>query len=147
MQIYDKIISDIKDAMLSKNTTKRDCLRSVVSEIKNQTVNAGNQLTDEICLKVLHKSAKQRKDSIANFRSGNREDLAAKESEELRYIENYLPKMLDESATRDIIDTILIRDNIKLEKKSIGLVMKQLPKEVDRSIASRILQKMLSENI
>lgn len=142
MNIYDTIVSDIKEAMLSKNTTKRDCLRSVVSEIKNQTVNAGKELTDEICLKVLNKAAKQRKDSIANFRSGNREDLAAKESEELRYIEEYLPKMLDESATRDVIDTILIRDNLKLEKKSIGLVMKQLPKEVDRGMAAKILQTM-----
>ena len=58
MTTYDKIQADIKDAMLDKNNVKRDCLRSIVSEIKNRTVNAGKELSEGICLDVLKKAVK-----------------------------------------------------------------------------------------
>jgi uncharacterized protein YqeY len=141
MSIFEQLSKDIKDAMLTKNTVKRDCLRGIVSEIKNQTVNAGKEITDEICLKVIQKSVKQHSDSIENFKSGNREDLALKEAEELTYIEGYLPKMLDETETKNIIENILT--NVEAVKKNMGLIMKQLPQNVDRKIASQILKDLL----
>jgi len=141
MNTYEKLMADIKSAMIDKNNVKRDCLRSVVSEIKNQTVNAGKDITEDICLKVIQKSVKQHHDSIENFKMGNRGDLALKEMEELNYLECYLPKMLDEDETKAVIDNIL--QNIEAIKKNTGLIMKQLPKEVDRKIASRILNGLL----
>jgi uncharacterized protein YqeY len=141
MSIFEQLSKDIKDAMLTKNTVKRDCFRGIVSEIKNQTVNAGKEITDEICLKVIQKSVKQHSDSIENFKSGNREDLALKEAEELSYIEGYLPKMLDETETKIVIENILI--NIEAVKKNMGLIMKQLPQNIDRKIASQILKDLL----
>ena len=93
---YDKLIKDIKEAMLDHNNVKRDCLRSIVSEIKNQSINAGKELTDVVCINVLKKAVKQHNDSIESFKIGKREDLALKEMEELKYIECYLPKMLSE---------------------------------------------------
>ena len=141
MTVFEKLTNDVKDAMLAKNTVKRDCLRSIVSEIKNQTVNAGKEITDEICLKVIQKSVKQHNDSIESFKSGNREDLALKEAEELSYIEGYLPKMLDETETKLVIENILM--NVEAIKKNMGIIMKQLPKDVDRKIASKILGSLL----
>lgn len=84
-------MNDIKDAMFEKNSVKRDCLRGIVSEIKNQTVNAGKPLTEEICLNVIKKSVKQHIDSIESFKLGKREDLALKEMEELSYIKKFMP--------------------------------------------------------
>ena len=141
MSVFETLTNDIKAAMLAKNTVKRDCLRSIVSEIKNQTINAGKEITDEICLKVIQKSVKQHNDSIDNFKSGNREDLALKEIEELSYIKGYLPKMLDEAETRLIIENILMKT--EATKKNMAIIMKQLPKDVDRKIASRILSSLL----
>ena len=141
MMIYDKILSDIKQAMIDKDNVKRDCLRSIVSEIKNQTVNAGKELTEDIVLKVIQKSAKQHNDSISQFKAGNRLDLVEKEENELKVIESYLPKMLSAEETHAIVDNIL--NNIEAIKKNMGLIMKQLPKEVDRKIASAYLNKVL----
>ena len=138
---YEKIQKDIKDAMFDKNIVKRDCLRSLVSDIKNQTLNAGKELTEEIVLKCVQKSVKQHNDSIEQFKSAKRDDLALKEMEEKNYLEAYLPKMLDESETRKVIDNIL--QNIEPSKKNMGLIMKQFPKEVDRGMASRILKDIL----
>ena len=140
--IFEKLTNDIKGAMIEKNNVKRDCLRCIVSEIKNQTVNAGKEITDDVCIKVIQKSAKQHNDSIDNFKSGNREDLAQKEIEELKYISEYLPKLMSESETVDVINTLL--KTIEPVKKNMGVIMKQLPKEVDRKLASQILNKILN---
>jgi uncharacterized protein YqeY len=141
MTTYEKIQSEIKNAMLNKDNVKRDCLRSIVSEIKNQTVNAGKEITEDIVLKVIQKSVKQHKDSIESFKAGGREDLAEKEFEELKHIEVYLPKMLSEDETKTIIENIL--QNVEATKKNMGLIMKQLPSEVDKKIASKILNSIL----
>jgi uncharacterized protein YqeY len=141
MTTYEKIQSEIKNAMRDYNNVKRDCLRSLVSDIKNQTVNAGKEITEDIVLKCIQKSVKQHKDSIESFKAGGREDLALKEAEELSYIEGYLPKMLDEAETKAVIENILM--SVEATKKNMGLIMKQLPKDVDRKIASKILSSLL----
>lgn len=140
--MFKKLQEAVKAAMKSGNTLERDCLRSIISEIKNQTVNAGKELTDDICLKVIQKSAKTHNDSIAQFRSAGRDDLAEREEAELRILEAYLPKMLSEEETKAILENILM--SIEAMKKNMGLIMKQLPKEVDRKVASRLLNGMLS---
>lgn len=141
MTIYETLTNDIKEAMISKNAIKRDCLRSVVSEIKNQTINAGKELTEDICLKVIQKSVKQHYDSIDQFKAGNRDDLVQKETEELSYLKKYLPDVLDESQTKVIIENLL--QTIEPIKKNMGVIMKQLPKNVDKKIASGILNVIL----
>lgn len=143
MSIYDKLQSEIKQAMLDKNVIKRDCLRSVVSEIKNQTINAGKEITEDIVLKCIQKSVKQHNDSIDSFIKGNREDLAEKEREELTYLTIYLPKMLSENETYELINDIISKNNIICEKKNMGMIMKLLPTTVDKKIASKIITTFL----
>lgn len=139
--IYDKIQADIKEAMLSKNNVKRDCLRSLASEIKNQSVNAGKELTDVVVYKCLAKAVKMHYDSINQFAANGREDLAAKEREELSYLDAYLPKMLSEDEVKAAVDNIL--KTVEPVKKNFGLVMKQLPDNADKRLASKYLGTLL----
>ena len=139
--LYEKIQADIKNAMLDKNTVKRDCLRSLISEIKNQTINAGKEITEDIVLKCVQKSVKQHNDSIEQFKTAKRDDLAVKEMEEKNYLEVYLPKKLNENETFDVIATIL--QTIAPFKKNMGAIMRLLPKEVDRGLASKLLKGIL----
>lgn len=139
--LYEKIQADIKAAMIDKNTVKRDCLRALLSEIKNQTINAGKEITEDIVLKCIQKSVKQHNDSIEQFKTANRDDLAIKEMEEKNYLEVYLPKMLNENETFDAIATIL--QTIAPAKKNMGTIMRLLPKEVDRGLASKLLKGIL----
>ena len=139
--LYEKIQADIKNAMIDKNTVKRDCLRSLVSEIKNQTINSGKEITEDIVLRCIQKSVKQHNDSIEQFTRANRDDLAFKEIEEKKYLEVYLPRTLDENETFDVIATIL--QTIEPFKKNMGTIMRLLPKEVDRGLASKLLKEIL----
>ena len=139
--LYEKIQADIKYAMIDKNTVKRDCLRSLISEIKNQTINAGKEITEDIVLRCIQKSVKQHNDSIEQFKTANRDDLVLKEIEEKKYLEVYLPRTLDENETFDVIATIL--QTIEPFKKNMGTIMRLLPKEVDRGLASKLLKEIL----
>ena len=141
MSKFEEIQTEVKEAMLNKNTIARDCLRSLVSDIKNQTVNAGKELTDEIVLKCVQKAVKQHDDSIEQFKAAGRTDLLEKELKEKEVLAKYLPKMLDEAATEVVINQVL--QNVEAVKKNFGLIMKQLPKDVDKKIASKILGQKL----
>lgn len=145
LTIFNKINEDIKTAMKDGNTIKRNCLRAVISEIKNQTVNAGKPITDDVCMNVLKKSAKQHNDSIENFRLGNRLDLIEQEQIELDYINAYLPRMYSESETFALISDIMNEMDFTDEKKNMGQIMKILKsnKSVDGKVAAKCLNQIL----
>ena len=145
---YDDIQNAIKDAMINKDTLKRDCLRMIVSDIKNLTINANppKEITDEICVKVLQKSVKTHEDSISQFRLNGREESAIKEQTELDIIRGFLPKMLSEEETREIVIDTMVGFKISPTKKNMGAIMKNLPivEGLDKKLVSKILQGMLT---
>lgn len=143
--IYDDIQSEIKAAMLAHDNIKRDCLRSIVSEVKNQTVNAGKPLTEDIVMKVLQKSVKTHNDSIQQFESAGRVDLAEKEKLELEHISKWLPKMLSEDETIEVLKKLIADNNITRGKQNFGMVMKLIKdrQDIDKKTASKLLQQIL----
>lgn len=147
-EMMDRLQADVKAAMLAKDNVKRDTLRGVVSEVKNMTVNAGKLVTDEACMKALKKAAKQREDSIASFKAGGREDLAAKETAELEVVKSYLPKAMSEDETRKLVAELAAKacEDAKCGmdglKKLKGVLMKQMPPEVDKRLAAKLLDEL-----
>lgn len=143
--IYDDIQLEIKAAMLAHDNIKRDCLRSIVSEVKNQTVNAGKPLTEDIVMKVLQKSVKTHNDSIQQFEFAGRVDLADKEKLELEYIGRWLPKMLSEDETIEVLKKLIADNDIAPGKQNFGKVMKLIKdrQDIDKKTASKLLHQML----
>lgn len=137
IKIYQQILDDIKDAMKAHDNAKRDCLRSVVSEIKNQTVNAGKDITEQICISVLKKAAKQRNDSIASFKAGGRTDLIQKEEAELKFIEAYLPKMKSDLEVQTIVLDVINKNKIEETKQNMGKIMKLISALPDANLIDR----------
>ena len=151
-ELYSKIENAMKDAMKAHDNVKRDCLRFVISEIKNQTINAGKEINDEACLKVLQKSAKTHNDSIAQFSNASRTDLLEKEKAELDIINSFLPKMMDDNAIEHIVKSIVQQLSEQfgrsMTKKDMGIVMKTITTSKDAAsinmkIASKIAVSLL----
>jgi uncharacterized protein YqeY len=98
MSIHQKIKSEIKEAMLAKNTEKLEVVRGLTAAFTNELVAKAkkpqDELTDEEALAVIRRAVKQRKDSIEQFKAGGRNDLAEKEGKELKILEIYLPQMM-----------------------------------------------------
>jgi hypothetical protein len=115
--LQEQIKSNIKEAMMAKDTLRLDTFRGVLAAFTNELVAKGKKpnevLSDEEALAVITRLSKQRKDSIEQFRKGNREDLVAKEQAELSILETFLPKMME----RDEVEKIA-----KAKKEELGII-------------------------
>ncbi len=104
--IHEQIKGGIKEAMIAKDTLKLAAFRAMSAAFTNELVAKNKKpqdmLTDEEALAVINKLAKQRKDSIDQFKKGGREDLVEAEQDELAILETYLPKMMEKSEVEKI---------------------------------------------
>lgn len=142
-ETYNKIQTDVKNAMKSGDNICRDTLRALISEIKNQTVNAGKEITEDIVIKCVQKSVKQHNDSIEQFKNANRTDLCERETNERDILVSYLPKMASTEEIQKLIEELT--KTIEPIKKNMGLFMKNLNSPtIDKKIASMYLNKILN---
>jgi len=115
--LHEEIKNKIKEAMMAKDIIALDTYRGMVSAFTNELVAKGKKpnemLSDEEALAVIGKLSKQRKDSIEQFKKGNREDLIKKEEAELAILEKYLPKMMEKEEVEKIA---------KIKKEELGIV-------------------------
>jgi len=149
MALKQKIISDLKSAMKEGDTIKRDTLRMLDSMIKNteiEKLKKESGLGDEEILSVISRAIKQRKDSVAQYEAGKREDLAEKEKKEIEILMAYMPKQLGEeeikTAVKEIISEIP-EASAKDMGKIMGLAMGKLKGKADGQMVRKIAEEEL----
>jgi len=126
--LYDNISNDMKEAMKSKDKESLSTLRLLKSAIDLYLVN--NKLdrynaSDEIVIDVVSKQVKTHKESIEEFKKGNREDLVNNLQKEIDLLCKYLPEQLSEEEIRKEIDAVF--DKLKpTSMKDMGNIMKEL---------------------
>jgi uncharacterized protein YqeY len=96
MSLRDQINDDLKAAMRSGETVRRDTIRLLTAALKQREVDERKTLTDGDVLVVIEKMIKQRRDSISQFEQGGRQDLADKEKQELTLLQTYMPQAMGE---------------------------------------------------
>ena len=94
MSLKDRITEDMKTAMRAKDAPRLLTIRGLLAALKQREVDERIVLDDAAVIAIVDKLVKQRKDSITQFRAGQREDLAVKEEAELLVLESYLPQRL-----------------------------------------------------
>ncbi len=92
--LKEKLTEDLKQAMRSGNTVKRSTIRLLMSAIQNAEIAKKAELDDSGILGIIAKEARQRRESIEAFKSGNRQDLVEQEEAELAILEGYLPPQM-----------------------------------------------------
>ena len=97
MSLKAKITEDMKAAMRARETARLSTIRMLLAAIKQREVDERIELTDVDVLSIIDKMIKQRRDSIAQFEAGKREDLAAAERAEVAVLGAYLPKQMSEA--------------------------------------------------
>ena len=144
-QLYKTLMSEIKKAMLSHDTIRKNVLSLIIAECTSLVASKNVEITDDVILSLIKKSSKQHKDSIKQFEEGKRYDLATKECQELEILEEFLPKMMSEEETRKVILDVLSFLGIEtFDKKMTGKVMSQLKnnQNIDKTIAIKILNTL-----
>ena len=117
-----KISSDIKTAMKAGEKTKVGTLRLINAAIQTAEIEAKTTIDDAAVIAVMTKMVKQRRDSISQFTSGGRPDLAAVEQAEIVIIEAYLPSQMDDAAVSAAIASA-VKESGAASAKDMGKVM------------------------
>jgi len=94
--LREKINEDVKSAMRSGDTARRDTIRLLLAALKQREVDERKIMSDTDVLGVIEKMIKQRRDSISQFEQGGRQDLADKEKQELALLQDYMPQAMGE---------------------------------------------------
>ncbi|HEY9177890.1 MAG TPA: GatB/YqeY domain-containing protein [Flavipsychrobacter sp.] len=148
MTLEARIMDEMKTAMKAKNEAELRTLRAIKSAILlEKTSGSGTEMTEADELKMLQKLAKQRRDSLDIFQQQNREDLAAKEREELAIIERFLPQPMTqeelEAALKDIIAQVGASSPADMGKV-MGVASKQLAGKADGKTISETVKRLLA---
>lgn len=95
--LKDQITADMKDAMRAKDALRLGAIRMLLAAVKQKEVDERIEPTDAIVVAIIEKSIKQRKDSIAQFITANRQDLVDQEQAELKVLEIYMPAQMSDA--------------------------------------------------
>ncbi len=149
-RLKEKLTEDIKQAMKAKDKIRLETIRSIKKVILEKEVEVRpkgqTKLTPEQELEVLAQQAKQRRDSIEQYRQGGRDDLADKEAQELAIIETYLPRQLSTEEIEAIIDNI-IESVGATSPKDMGKVMGPAMKELKGKAGGKQVQEIVKAKL
>ena len=107
MTLLSDIKQDLKQAMLDKNDLQRDTIRMFLAEVQRFEIDTKEEADDAKAIQIINKMIKQRNDSISQFKSGGRNDLAEKEEKEVEILSKYKPEQLsEEEVTRKVKEAI-----------------------------------------
>lgn len=148
MEIRDKIMADVKAAMIAKESLKLGALRMLQAAIKNREIELRPEaISNDDVMGVIKKLVKQRKESIEQYQQANRQDLVDKEAEELKVLENYLPAQMSREQIEPIVNEVIAALGAKAVK-DMGPVMKEVIARTagtaDNKIVSEIIKSKLS---
>lgn len=149
MSLEQKVMTDLKTAMLTKDEKSLRSLRAIKAAIINAKTTAGfsGEMKEEDEIKLLQKLIKQRKDSLEIYEKQNREDLAAKEREEIEVIEKFLPKQMSEDELKVIIGKIITDTGASFPAdmgKVMGMANKQLAGKADGKTIASLVKEILA---
>jgi len=147
MSLLKKLQEEMKSAMKSGDKERLATIRMLISEIKKVQIDAQKELSDDEIIKILQKYAKQRKDSIEQYRKAGREDLAEKEERELQIVQEFLPQPLSEEEIEKLVEEAIKETGASSMKdmgKVIKLVIEKAQGRAEGSVVSKIVKAKLS---
>ncbi len=147
--LHEQIKNSIKEAMMAKDAIRLETLRAMLSGFTNELVGKGKKpnemLADQEALEVIARLAKQRRDSIEQFKKGGREDLVKVEEAQLAILETYLPKLMDKSEIQKIAEAkkteLQITDATK-KGLLMSAIMKDLKGKADGALVKEVVDAL-----
>ena len=150
MSLQERLTEDVKTAMKAREAGKSrlSVLRMVKASIRNIEIDRKKELNDEDVLDVLAKEVKMRRDSMDDFRKGNRPDLVAALEEEIAILAEYLPAQLSEEEVRALVDQAVSQAQATTAKdmgKVMAILMPQLKGKADGKLVNTLVRERLNQ--
>jgi uncharacterized protein len=149
MSLEEKVMADLKTAMLAKDEKSLRSLRAIKAAIINIKTSEGfsGEIKEDDEIKMLQKLVKQRKESLEIYEKQNRSDLAEKEKEEIAVIEKFLPKQMNSEELKEVIASIIKQTGASSQAdmgKVMGMANKQLAGKADGKTIAAIVKEILA---
>jgi len=144
--IRERLGEDLKVAMREKAQLRLSTIRMIRSEILYKDKEHGKETDEEDILKVLQSMIKKREEAAEQYTKGRREELATKEREEVRFIQDYLPAQIEDDELRQTVQAAIAETDASSMKemgKVMGLLTKQLSGRAAASRISQVVKEML----
>ena len=145
--IRERLTEDLKAAMRAKAKLRLSTIRMMRSEIQYKDKEHGQETGEEDILKVLLSMVKKGEEAAEQFVKGGREELASKEREEIRIIQEYLPAQMDDEELRKAVQAAIAKtgaSSLKEMGKVMGLLTKQLAGRATGARISQVVKERLS---
>ncbi len=146
MDVKEKLNEDLKAAMKAGDALKTSTVRMLKAAINNAEMAKKVSFTDEEVFRVIAASIKQRRDSIEQYKKGNRPELAAQEEAELVILQSYLPAQMSEEELRALVARVIAETGagaVKDMGKVMGKLMPLLKGRAENSLVSSIVKENL----
>lgn len=145
--LEEKILNDYREAMKKRDTLKSSVLNFLRADLMNVAIaKKKKDLDDNDIVAVIRKQIKERRDSIGQFKLGNRLDLAEKESQELEILKTYLPPELSEDEIKKIIEEAVVATEAQ-GLKDMGRVMKEVAAKVAGRAEGKLVSDLVKERL
>ena len=145
--IKDSIQSDQIKFLKEGNKEDSSTLRFALSFLNKEEKDKKIELNDSEVIKILKSMIKRNKDSYDQFINADRQELANKEKKEMNLLNTYLPELLDEVKTEEIVKKVIDELDVKSIKdmgKAMGLIKNNHGDNIDMSLVSKYIKKLLS---
>lgn len=150
--LRDRLNDALKDAMRAKDPATVSAMRLILAALKDKDIAArtrgdGSPLKDDEILSLLQSMVKQRRESVALYQQGGRDDLVQKEEAEIAVIERFLPQQMDEAAMTAAIKGLIAEAgaaSVKDMGKVMALLKARFAGQMDPAKASGLIKSLLS---
>ena len=142
--LQERIQADLGDAMRAKDEVRKSSLRMLIAALKNAQIEARKELDDAAVLAMVQRQVKQRRESIVEFRKGNREDLVAIEEAEIEVLSAYLPVQVSREEILAAARKIVAETGAS-SPRDMGKVMPVLTKQFGASADGRTISEVVRE--
>lgn len=147
MSLHDRLSEDLKLAMKSRDQLRMDVIRMIKAAVQYKEVELKQDLDDAGMSRIMTTLIKQRREAAEQFEKGNRQDLAAKERQEISIIEGYLPAAVSSDELANIV-ALVIKESGASSLKDMGPVMKAVMvrlagQSVDGKVVSDLVKTAL----
>ena len=142
--LKEKLLEDLKISMRDKNVVRKNTVQMVRAAILQIEKDTGSVVDDEKIIDIIAKEMKKKKDAMADFEKAARQDLIDQTNEEMKVLEEYLPKQLSKEEIKEIVSKV-ISDIGATSMKDMGIVMKESKSAIGAGADGKTINEVVKE--
>ena len=142
--LKEKLLEDLKVSMRDKNVVRKNTVQMIRAAILQIEKDTGNVVDDAKIIDIIAKEMKKKKDAMADFEKAQRQDLIDQTNEEMKVLEEYLPKQLSKEEIKEIVSKVIAKTGAT-SMKDMGIVMKEAKAEIGAGADGKTINEVVKE--